>query len=135
MCLTLIYANVSGTPALDDLLRTWSWPLFPLASLLIGLLLYLRGWRLARTTRERELPAWRASCFVAGLIALWIALASPIDALDDYLLVAHMIQHFILMSIAAAIDCAGSTGGAAIAGIAAGLHSPLVAAVVSRGMD
>ena len=61
-----------------------------------ALLLYLRGWRLARTTRERELPAWRAACFVAGLIALWIALASPIDALDDYLLAAHMIQHFIL---------------------------------------
>jgi cytochrome c oxidase assembly factor CtaG len=39
-------------------------------------------------------------CFVAGIVALWIALASPIDALDDYLLAAHMIQHFILMSIA-----------------------------------
>ena len=99
MCLNMIYADLSDTPALDDLLRTWSWPLLPLASLLIGLLLYLRGWRLARTTRERELPVWRASCFIAGLIALWIALASPIDALDDYLLTAHMIQHFILMSV------------------------------------
>ena len=38
--------------------------------------------------------------FHAGLVSLWIALASPIDALDDYLLAAHMIQHFILMSIA-----------------------------------
>ena len=37
---------------------------------------------------------------MAGLVSLWIALASPIDALDDYLLAAHMIQHFILMSIA-----------------------------------
>ena len=35
-----------------------------------------------------------------GVLSLWIALASPIDALDDYLLTAHMIQHFILMSIA-----------------------------------
>ena len=34
------------------------------------------------------------------LLSLWMALASPIDALDDYLLAAHMIQHFILMSIA-----------------------------------
>jgi cytochrome c oxidase assembly factor CtaG len=33
-------------------------------------------------------------------VSLWIALASAIDVLDDYLLTAHMIQHFILMSIA-----------------------------------
>jgi putative membrane protein len=46
------------------------------------------------------LPVWRAACFVAGVASLWGALASPIDALDDYLLAAHMIQHFILMSIA-----------------------------------
>jgi cytochrome c oxidase assembly factor CtaG len=31
---------------------------------------------------------------------LWIALASPIDVLDDDLLAAHMIQHFMLMSVA-----------------------------------
>jgi putative membrane protein len=37
---------------------------------------------------------------VGGVVALWIAVASPIDALDDYLLTAHMIQHFILMSVA-----------------------------------
>ena len=106
------------------------WPLCQSA-----LLLYLRGWRLARTTRERELPAWRASCFVAGLIALWIALASPIDALDDYLLVAHMIQHFILMSIAPPLIVLGAPMVPLLRGIAAGLHSPLVAAVVSRAMD
>jgi cytochrome c oxidase assembly factor CtaG len=31
---------------------------------------------------------------------LWIAICSPIDALDDLLLAAHMTQHFILMSLA-----------------------------------
>jgi cytochrome c oxidase assembly factor CtaG len=51
-------------------------------------------------TRARELPRWRAVCFLGGLLALWIALASPIDALDDFLLSAHMLQHFILMSVA-----------------------------------
>jgi cytochrome c oxidase assembly factor CtaG len=63
-------------------------------------LLYLRGWRLANRTRPRELPAWRAMSFFTGLASLWVAVASPIDALDDYLLSAHMIQHFILMSVA-----------------------------------
>ncbi len=87
-------------PALEDLLRTWSLPWAPLITLSIALVLYVRGWNAAHITRERELPTWRAACFVAGVVSLWIALASPIDALDDYLLAVHMIQHFILMSIA-----------------------------------
>ena len=100
MCLSMIDANVSSTPALANLLREWSFPLIPLIGLSIALVVYLRGWRIVRVTRSRELPAWRMACFVCGVVSLWIALASPIDALDDYLLTAHMIQHFILMSIA-----------------------------------
>ena len=78
----------------------WSLPLVPLIGLALALIVYLRGWRAARRTRPRELAAWRPACFVAGTLSLWIAVASPIEALDDYLLAAHMIQHFILMSIA-----------------------------------
>jgi cytochrome c oxidase assembly factor CtaG len=78
----------------------WSFPVLPFVVLTAALLVYLRGWQAASRTRPRQLPAWRAASFVAGMVALWIAIASPIDALDDYLLSAHMIQHFILMSIA-----------------------------------
>ena len=84
----------------QNILLAWSLPLFPLISLSVALLIYLRGWQAARATRPNELPPWRAASFVAGLVSLWIALASPIDALDDFLLAAHMIQHFILMSVA-----------------------------------
>ena len=62
--------------------------------------LYLRGWRALQRTRARELPRVARGCVFGGLLAMWIALASPIDALDDYLLSAHMLQHFILMSVA-----------------------------------
>jgi putative membrane protein len=98
--LALINTNVGSAPTLAELLRTRTFPLVPLISLSLILVLYLRGWRSARKTRLRELPAWRAVSFVSGLLALCIALASPIDAFDDYLLTAHMIQHFILMSVA-----------------------------------
>jgi putative membrane protein len=108
MCMMLIDDGANAVPALGDLLRSWSIPLAPLITLSIALALYLRGWRMARVTRDRELPAWRAACFVVGLISLWGALASPIDALDDYLLAAHMIQHFILMSIAPPLIVLGS---------------------------
>src|SRR6201988_2108491 len=100
VCMLLIDDGVNGVPVLGDLLRTWSLPWAPLITFSIALVLYLRGWRMARATRDRELPAWRAACFVAGLLPRWMAIAPPIDALDDYLLAAHMIQHFILMSIA-----------------------------------
>jgi cytochrome c oxidase assembly factor CtaG len=82
------------------ILAAWSWPLWPAVGIAIAGALYLRGWRALQRTRARELPRWRAVCFFGGLLALWIALASPIDALDDFLLSAHMLQHFILMSVA-----------------------------------
>lgn len=100
MLLTLIDVDAGSTPQLAELLRAWSFPAIPLVSLSLAVAIYLRGWRAARRTRPVELPPWRAACFVSGGVALWIALGSPIDALDDYLLAAHMIQHFILMSIA-----------------------------------
>lgn len=83
-----------------NILTAWSFPLPPFVGLGVTLIFYLSGWRAARRTRPRALPGWRAASFVAGVMVLWIAIASPIDALDDYLLAGHMIQHFILMSIA-----------------------------------
>lgn len=82
------------------ILAAWSFPVWPAIGLVIAGTLYLRGWRALQRTRARDLPLWRAVCFFGGLLAIWIALASPIDALDDFLLSAHMLQHFILMSIA-----------------------------------
>jgi cytochrome c oxidase assembly factor CtaG len=83
-----------------NILAAWSFPLVPFVGLSLLALLYLRGFFHARRTRPHKLPVWRAVSFFAGLASLWVALASPIDALDDYLLAAHMIQHFILMSVA-----------------------------------
>jgi putative membrane protein len=84
----------------DALARGWSFPLLPFFGLALTLVVYLRGWWIAQKARERELPVWRAVAFAAGLGSLWMALASPIEALDDALLSAHMLQHFILMSVA-----------------------------------
>lgn len=95
-----LLAIIEFDPQHDNWLTAWSFPVVPLIGVVLLLVLYLRGWSVAHRTRPHELATWRASCFVAGLAALWIALASPIDALDDYLLAAHMLQHFILMSVA-----------------------------------
>jgi cytochrome c oxidase assembly factor CtaG len=97
---SIIATQTAGNAVPRNFLSAWSFPLPLVAVLSIALLVYLRGWSAANRTRPHELPPWRASAFIGGIVSLWIALASPIDALDDYLLAAHMIQHFILMSIA-----------------------------------
>jgi cytochrome c oxidase assembly factor CtaG/ferredoxin len=85
---------------MQAVMQSWSFPLGPTLGVLVAAVIYLRGWRLARATRPEELPAWRMQSFMAGLLTLWLALASPIDALGQFLLIAHMTQHLILMSIA-----------------------------------
>ncbi|MGA8732173.1 MAG: cytochrome c oxidase assembly protein [Terracidiphilus sp.] len=100
LCLNLFDAGLVDGSLREGLLRAWSFPLIPFIGLSVLAILYLRGWRAGSRTRPCELPAWRAVAFICGLLSLWIALASPIDALDDFLLSVHMMQHFILMSVA-----------------------------------
>jgi cytochrome c oxidase assembly factor CtaG/ferredoxin len=79
---------------------SWAFPFWPTLGLLATAFVYLRGWSRIRRTRPLLFPPWRAWCFVGGLFSLWIAIASPLDTLDGLLLVAHMTQHLILMSVA-----------------------------------
>ena len=51
--------------------------------------------------------SWRIAAFAAGLAALWIAVASPVSHLDHHLLTAHMVQHLILMLVAAPLILLG----------------------------
>ncbi len=56
---------------------------------------YLRAWRC-----RRSIPKWRVTSFFLGLLATWVAMVSPVAALDSHMLTAHMIQHLLLMTIA-----------------------------------
>ena len=78
---------------------SWSFPFWATTGLLVTALLYLRGWSKIRRTRPLTFPVWRACCFVGGLFVHWLSIASPLDTLDGLLLVAHMTQHLILMSV------------------------------------
>ncbi len=92
----------------DAIAASWALPLWPTLALLSAAWVYWRGWRLARLTRPDELPSWRAGCFFAGLAATWLAIASPLDALGSWLLLAHMAQHLVLMSVAPPLLMLGS---------------------------
>src|SRR4030095_7678059 len=68
-----------------------------LVALVIG---YLRGWLILHRTSPERFPIWRMLAFTGGVVALWLAIASPLDAFSGLLLSAHMVQHLLLMSVA-----------------------------------
>jgi putative membrane protein len=58
---------------------------------------YTRRWRTAHAEGgERAAPRWRLWMWWAGILALLLALISPIDRLGEQLATAHMIQHLLL---------------------------------------
>jgi len=82
-----------------------SWNLEPwlVACLLLAAVLYARGawalWRKAGVGRGLSLA--QGCAFIGGWFTLCAALVSPIDALGGSLFAAHMVQHELLMVIAA----------------------------------
>jgi putative membrane protein len=62
--------------------------------------LYAIGWwRLSR--RGASVSPWRVAAAGAGLLALAVALLSPLDGLAHALFSAHMLQHLLLVAVAA----------------------------------
>jgi putative membrane protein len=88
---------------------TSPWDLAVAGALMVGLSLYLLGlvrlWR--RAGARHGLRPLQVAAYGAGLLSLWIALLSPLDALADVLFSAHMGQHEILMLVSAPLVIMG----------------------------
>lgn len=71
--------------------------------------LYGLGWlRLRSRSRRPALPAWRPLAWFAGLAAAVAAVESPVDALADHLLTFHMVEHQLLILVAAPLLLLGA---------------------------
>jgi len=81
-------------------LFSWSLPWLPVTLLLITAGIYLRGWRLLHRQVPLRFPRWRAVCFLGGLTAIFVSMASPLDTFASFLLISHMAQHLLLTMIA-----------------------------------
>jgi putative membrane protein len=86
-------------PAPHDLWHAWTGEPIIMLALLLAAGVYARGlhtlWR--RAGRGRGIPAWRATSYSLGLVMLFIALLSPLDALGSALFAAHMAQHLVVL--------------------------------------
>ena len=77
----------------------WTWTADPALIWVLGaaLLYRLGGTQGARPSSARR---WRTASFIAGLIAIVVALCSPLDDLAAKLQWAHMLQHVLLLLVA-----------------------------------
>lgn len=91
---------MTDTTTISDLFTQWDIPWIVTSELALTAAIYARGWARIRRTRPTQFPAWRLACFLGGIVALFVAVASPLDVFSESLLFMHMGQHFFLMSIA-----------------------------------
>jgi putative membrane protein len=96
-----------------DLWTAWSFEPWVVAPMAIAMWLYARGVRRLRRGGEPKAAAlyargsWRVRAFWWGMAGLAAALVSPIDALGGVLFSGHMLQHELLMLVAAPLLVAG----------------------------
>lgn len=83
-----------------EIFSSWTPPAGLTIAALCASAVYLAGWRRIRVTRPGYFTQTKLWCFLSGVAVLWLAVASPLDGFADTLLSAHMVQHFLLMSIA-----------------------------------
>jgi len=88
--------------SLHTALTAWQWSPFsvcvPVALVIIGYFYLRADWRLA--SRGRRWPARRTVAFLAGLVAVDLALQSPVATFTASYFQAHVAQHLLLMVVA-----------------------------------
>jgi putative membrane protein len=87
----------------QELATDWEFDPFVVVFLVLSAWLYLRGlrrlWKIVGV--GGGIKTWEAICFGVGWLFTAIALISPLHPLGEALFTAHMVQHEILMLIAA----------------------------------
>ena len=83
-------------------LRQWVWaPAISVPIAVSGVWYGLGAFALGRHAKRRGLGNWQVVAFYFGWATLVLALMSPLHPLGEQLFSAHMIQHTLLMTVAA----------------------------------
>jgi putative membrane protein len=106
----------------SELDTTWTWDPWVVVPLAATLVFYVTG--VARLWRQagvgRGVRTWQAACFAAAWLLLVGALVAPLHWLGERLFTAHMIEHEILMALAAPLLVLARPMGAILWAIPAG---------------
>ena len=97
------FAHAPDRLAAPSVWSTWNTEAWLLLLLALSAAGYALGLRRLWTSAggRRGVRTSQASCFALGWLALAGALVTPLDALGNHLFSAHMVQHEVLMVVAA----------------------------------
>ena len=125
-----------GSGLTDD--TAWSaWNLTPEVSGLVALTLaiYLRG-AIRRRPGATPRQGWRHLLFGTGILALFLALQSPVDAMGERLFLAHQIQHLLLRMVGPMLIVLAYPEAVLIAGLPRQVRKRVIAPLLaSRGLS
>ena len=93
----------------------WNWDPVVWLVVIVPAIAYLELWR--RAGRRDSAARWWLRYFLAGTVALAVALLSPIDAMGASLASAHMVQHLLLATVAAPLLVLGVRWRVLVAGL------------------
>ena len=120
--LLLPYSVQAGTVVVvtpNHLWQAWNWDVPVFFVMMVSLWLYNRGltklWR--RVGFGRGVRYWQVAAFVTALLTIFIALISPLEALSHALFSMHMLQHMLLIMVAAPLLVASGFQTAFLAGL------------------
>jgi cytochrome c oxidase assembly factor CtaG len=75
--------------------------------LLVPAVLYVLGWFQLRARLPNAVRVWRLGAFMSGVLLIWVVSTTLLAQLDHQFLTAHMVQHLVLMTLAAPLILLG----------------------------
>ena len=121
----LLHAGATLAP--HDIWRAWSFEPGVIAPLALTGLVYARGAResVSRARRAKTAVTREMIFFAIGFIILTIAMISPVHTAGSVLFSAHMIQHELLMAIAAPLLVLGKPAVPLLWGLPESMRGPI----------
>ena len=96
-------------PEFPDVLTTFAIEPIPIFLVVLAAVWYLRVRRRAQAKYSRPIVSqWRVASYLGGLALVLFTVFGPIAAYDGTFLTLHMVQHFILITIAPPLILLGS---------------------------
>lgn len=109
-----------------------SWNVEPAvaAGLVLAAGAYAIALRRTRETGRPVPPQWQVVAYYGGLVSVLIALLGPLDTFNDEYFFLHMLQHLVLMQVAAPLILLGRPVQVFLRGLAPRYEKPILRAVL-----
>ncbi|MCF8708996.1 cytochrome c oxidase assembly protein [Rhizorhapis sp. SPR117] len=106
----------------------WHWSPEIIAALLLAAIVYGRG-----AMRGQQPSAWRIAAFAGGLVALFLALVSPIERLADHIFAVHQVEHMLLRTMGPMLIFLAGPQAVLMRGLPAGMKRRLAGPIMTNG--